>query len=133
MVPALLNWDMLTINMIKRESEQISKALHPIANGRAVLTLSPVFVINAKTPIYPDFTNGPFAYKYSYLMPPELAAEQNMIRRSDIEQFIQEKNPAAILTGHEKEVDEASIVDAARKFNYRNYPLPSGNILWLPP
>jgi hypothetical protein len=130
---ALADKENLTISVLARESREINKLVKGKREGAAVLTLSPVFVVNDKTPIFPEFTTGPFAYTYSYLIPEDLARRQRIPRQSDLENFFLTNNPAAVLTGHEKENIEESIVEIAKSLNYSEIQMPSGNVLWLSP
>ena len=109
----------------------IRKLVSPDSN-RIILTLSPIYAINAGLSVYSEFTTGPFAWIVSHLIPPDEARKQNLPLKSDIDTFISNNNPGAILTGQEK-VQDVPLIDAAKRFEYQPEILPSGNTLWLAP
>ena len=95
-----------------------------------ILTLSPVYPVNAGLDIYPQFTTGPFAWKTSHLIDKQRAQKQNLPIKEDLQIFMTQQPPAGILTGDEKQED-IPLIEAAIELNYHPESLPSGNILWV--
>ena len=133
LVKNLKSWDYLTVNVLARESREISRIVKSNDDNPVVLALSPAFVINDGTAIFPEFATGPFAFTYSYLVPEDQARRQRIPREADLDRIFQSDNIAAVLTGHEKPEIEQAIIEMAMKSNYSRIDMPSGNTLWLSP
>ncbi|MCK5359199.1 MAG: hypothetical protein KAJ95_01160, partial [Gammaproteobacteria bacterium] len=98
-----------------------------------VLTLSPIFAVNAKLPIFEEFVTGPFAWRVSHLLSEEVALSRGLPIRSKIKVFVQQNMPSVILTGKEKIRLERPLISAARELGYKKVKTPSKITLWLSP
>jgi len=102
------------------------------SQNRRILTLSPVYPVNAGLDIYPEFATGPFAWKTSHLIDKQLALKQNLPIKENLVSFMIQHSPVGILTGDEKHED-IPLIDAAIQLKYSPEHLPSGNVLWIAP
>ena len=64
-----------------------------------VLTLAPLYAVEAKLPIYASFVTGPFAWRVSTLLSREARAERLIVGPAEIKSLMEEDPPIAILTG----------------------------------
>jgi len=129
LVGIALGHEEVALTKVIREAKQIRSILGSVDDVSGVLTLAPIYILNTRLPIYSEFVTGPFAWSVSHLLSPEQAAAHKLPLKSNIENFITEKKPAAILTGREK-VHDIPLIAAARKLGYQETSLSSGNILW---
>ncbi|RYD83935.1 MAG: hypothetical protein EOP84_06895 [Verrucomicrobiaceae bacterium] len=96
-----------------------------------VLTLAPTWAIEAGLSTYPEFATGAFAWRSAHLVPEERRQKLDMIAPADLEEFLTNKPPAAILTGYEDEELEAPLLEYARRHGYRPVKLERGRRIWV--
>lgn len=114
---------------VHKKAEAIA-ALLP--RGR-VLTLAPLFPLEAGRQIYPQFATGPFAWRTAALVDPQHRARYGLVAPADLERLLAAEPPAAILTGVEHQDLEWPLIDYARSHGYVSHSLPDRGTLWLPP
>jgi len=116
---------------LQRESEEIRSYIDVEALGGKILTLSPLYAVSSKLPIYEEFVTGPFAWRVSHLLSEEEAISRGLPLRTRIKTFVKERRPCAILTGKENEwwLDKP-LNEAAKDVGYYRIETSSGLILW---
>ncbi len=101
-------------------------------NGK-VLTLAPTWVLEGGGRIYPEFATGPFAWRSAEFAEPERRRRLKLVAPADLEAFLQNDPPAAILTGVEAEKLEKPLLAYAQAHGFRPTTLSKKRTLWLPP
>ena len=120
--------------VLHRQAERIRDYVDSEAGDDTVLTLSPLYAIEAGLPIYREFVTGPFAWRVSHLLSAQDAANRGLPLPTRIEFFLEERRPRAILTGTEDNPQlEMPIVKAAREVGYRPMVTSMGVVIWLRP
>jgi hypothetical protein len=97
-----------------------------------ILTLSPVFPLEAGLPIYPEFSGGPLLWRISGFVEPEMRASLGVISPEELETFLSKDPPAGILVGAEKSV-EAPLNEYAQRYGYQLVPISDTLNLWVRP
>lgn len=113
---------------LNRRIEDI-RALVP--KGR-VLTLAPLYPLEAGLTIYPSLNNGPFAWRVSSFVDPEKAARIDMVTVLTLAATLEKSPPDAILVGYEK-VGEKMFVDYAMSHGFQMHPLAGETRVWTRP
>jgi hypothetical protein len=94
-----------------------------------VLTLAPLFPLEAGLDIYPAFASGPFAWRSGGLLSPQERQALGIVPAEDLGDYLSAP-PPAILTGYE-DIWESALLDYARERGYREVRLADGGVLWL--
>jgi len=95
-----------------------------------IVTLAPVFGLEAGLYIYPSLASGPFAPRVADLLPPDTKASQRISSIADLVAAMQARPPEAVLVGTEGALEDPLAQFAARH-DYRKIALPSGLTLWV--
>jgi hypothetical protein len=119
-------WPVFTL---PAKAEQI-RELCP--QGR-VLTLAPIVPLEANLQIYPELATGPFGWRTAAFVDQRFRALCHVIAPADLNQFLQSRPPAAILTGFEHSDIELPLVTYARTHGYVKHSLDAHGALWLIP
>ena len=100
---------------------------------RRVLTLSPIYALEAGFPIYPAFASGPFAWRSGPLLTRQERAEFGIVAAPDLREYVGARFPAfpAIVTGDEGLLEEP-LVRYALAERYGELRAPYGITLWAP-
>jgi hypothetical protein len=114
---------------LHRQGRAIRDYVEAVEGDDEILTLSPLYAVIADLPIYSEFVTGPFGWRVSPLMSRQDALDRGLPVPAEIESFVQERRPRAILTGKEPELDQL-IATAAQKLGYEPFTLPSGITVW---
>ena len=114
-----------------QEQDQSSDLRKFPIHGR-VLTLAPIWVLQAGLEIYPEFATGPFAWRSANLMTPERRKNTHMVAPSDLAEFLSKRPPGAILTGVESEDLEQPLVEYAKAHGFTEARCARQRIVWLP-
>jgi hypothetical protein len=101
-----------------------------VSHGK-VLTLAPTLPIEAGLDVYPEFANGPFAWRLAHLLGDRQRAHFQIVAPADLESFLAKDPPAAVLTGFEKDDIEEPIRAYAERHGYRRVNLGKERLLWL--
>lgn len=96
-----------------------------------VLTLSPLYPLEGGAGIYKEFCTGPFAWRIAPFAEEKNAARFDLVSADNLDEFLRDKMPPAILTRVEKRALEKPFVDYARSNKYRKVTLANGGVLWL--
>ena len=118
-------WPVFTVHT---KAEQIREFL---VEGR-VLTLAPIFPLEANLQVYPELASGPFAWRTAAFVDKRIQSGYHLLGPTNLEQFLQSDPPVAILTGFEHHEIELPLVTYAKAHRYVRYPLPERGTLWLP-
>ncbi len=102
-----------------------------LPRGR-VLTLAPLFPLEAGREIYPEFGTGPFAWRTAPFIGPAERANFGFVGPADLEDYLVDDPPAAVLTGFEHREFEQPLLDYTRRHGYVGHRLPGRGVLWLP-
>jgi hypothetical protein len=123
------NWVPL---QVEDESRWIKQQLGSNGEGK-VLTLSPIYAVEAGLPIYNEFVTGPFAWRVSHLISADEAAARHWPYAPAIGELLRNDPPMAVLTGAENENIERPIVGQLESLGYRPTKTPYGLTLWQTP
>lgn len=102
-----------------------------VPRGR-VLTLAPLFPLEAGREIYPEFATGPFAWRTASFMKPADRARFDFIGPAKLDDYLADDPPAAVLTGFEHREFEEPLLRYARDHGYQPRRLPAHGVLWIP-
>ncbi|MEM8528056.1 MAG: hypothetical protein AAGG68_25665 [Bacteroidota bacterium] len=107
--------------------------LKSFIENQKVLTLSPLYVLEGGGQIYPAFANGPFAWRTSHLIEKKRRAEIVIVGSEDLDNYLADDFPDAILTGFEGRHDE-KIKTFARENDFvpLRYHHQKKREIWLP-
>jgi hypothetical protein len=117
-----------TPTMVAKVSQEVRAA---VPRG-TVVTLAPIYALEAGLDIYPGLASGPFGYRLSALMPSQLRKAQGLISAEDTIRLMAERPPEAILAGAEDEM-EAPLLAFATERGYKERKLSNGLSLWVRP
>jgi hypothetical protein len=81
-----------------------------------VMSLSPLFVLEAKRKIFPELANGPFLWRTADFVTPEQSEKYPFIGEKNLEAFMREKQPCAILLGHEERLEKKLLNYSLKSF-----------------
>ncbi len=95
-----------------------------------VLTLASIFPLEGGLCIYNEFVMSPFAWRVAHILPENKRNELGLIGVGDLETFLADKCPDAILVGFESPITEEPLNTFAKKEGYDLIKL-DGKILWI--
>jgi hypothetical protein len=95
-----------------------------------IVTLAPVYGLEAGLNIYPGLASGPFAPRVANLLPPGTKANQRISSIADLVAAMQARPPEAVLVGTEGALEDP-LAQFAFQHGYRKIALPSGLTLWV--
>jgi hypothetical protein len=121
----LRKWDVL--NMHARAQQLRSS----IPRGR-ILTLAPIYPLEAGLSIYPAFSTGSVSWRVSPFVEPAKAARLGMISQASLEQALHDAPPQGVLLGVEN-IGEDLLSQYAHRHGYTPVPVPldEGSKLWV--
>jgi hypothetical protein len=116
---------------VKEESEWIKQQLVTKTPGK-VLTLSPLYVIEAGLPIYKEFVTGPFAWRVSAFATADEAAARKLPYAPGLNELLRKEPPLAVLAGEDtlEQKQEEMIIGEIALLWYRPAITPHGAVLW---
>lgn len=109
-----------------------AKAIAALLPRGWVLTLAPIFPLEAGRGIYPEFATGPFAWRTASFIDPGDRAIFGFVAPDDLDRFLAADPPAAILTGFEHHEFDLPLLRYADRHGYVGHLLPRRGVLWLP-
>jgi hypothetical protein len=104
-LPDFVDFNRWTGIRVHKTSEDIRKLLGPMGQGDLVATLSPLYAIESRLPIYVQFATGPFLYRVGDLLSTQ---ELNTFRGASsnrVTEMFERKPPFAIIVGAEEGLD----------------------------
>jgi hypothetical protein len=118
-------WPVVTVHEKAREIATL------LPQGR-VLTLAPIFPLEAGLQIYPEFATGPFAWRTASFLDEQQRTRFHFVAPSDLERFLATEPPTAILTGFEHAEFEKPLKDYAHARGYVSHRLRERGNLRFP-
>lgn len=116
-----------TATQIHRQAGEMFAAVRP---GR-VLTLAPIYPLEAGWPIYAAFSTGPFAWRVAGFVETERAVRLGIVSPSTLDALIQREPPAAMLLGADP-TSAGGFFEYARRYGYRPEGSVAGVNVWVP-
>ncbi len=100
-----------------------------------VLSLSPIYPLEGKARIYPEFASGPFGWRVASLVDEAQREEFHLVAPEDLDEFLAADPPRGILVGMDNDdfFEEAPFVAYAREHAYVPVDLTDEGTLWLSP
>lgn len=89
-----------------------------IDTNRKIATLSPLYIIEANLPIYPELTTGPFTYRIGDFLSPEEQRLFVVTSPNSIWNLLDEDKPSAIFVGFEGKLDKP-LIKYAKSHGYK--------------
>ncbi len=109
-----------------------SHALRQQVPSGTILTLAPLYPLEAGLKIDPAFANGPFAWRVSPFVDPAKAARLSMVSPLSLERHLADHPPAAILLGVNDRL-EKPLVDYVAQHGAVAVPFRKDQRLWIMP
>lgn len=131
--PKLLTPERWMVTRVAEASTSIRGELIAAGTDGPVLTLSPIFVLEAGLEIYPELSAGPFFYRTGARLDPAEVEALNGVTPETLDSLLREQPPAAILVGKEPKLLEQRFIDyaVANGFQERRVPRFSDLRLWV--
>jgi hypothetical protein len=104
-LPDFVDFNRWTGIRVHRTSEDIRKLLEPLGQGDLVATLSPLYAIESRLPIYVEFASGPFLYRVGDLLSTQELKTFRGVSPKRITEMFEKKPPFAIIVGAEDVLD----------------------------
>ena len=98
-----------------------------------ILTLAPIYPMEAGLKTYAEFSTGPFAWKSARFIAPERRSALHLIAPDDLAQLLTKKPPGAVLTGVEEAALEKPLIEYSRAHQFTAVKLGKERTLWMPP
>ncbi|MEO7319029.1 MAG: hypothetical protein ABIZ56_08585 [Chthoniobacteraceae bacterium] len=98
-----------------------------------ILTLAPIFPMEAGLRTYSEFSTGPFAWKSARFVAAERRAALHLVAPDDLATLLTTNPPGGILTGVEESILEKPLVEYSRTHQFTPIKLSKERTLWLPP
>ena len=95
-----------------------------------ILTLAPIYAIEAGKEIYPEFATGPFAFRIAFLLSVDERRQYKIIAPADLEEFLRSQPPGGILTGRDPDI-EMPLINYAVSHGYKMVAFRSAYKLWV--
>ena len=112
---------------VSRESAPIREQV----NSGVILTLAPVYALEAGLGIVPEFAAGPFGLRSAHLVSPERRVELKLPASEDLATVLAHRMPDGILTGVEDQELEVSLIAFAKAHHYRRVKVGHKRTLWV--
>jgi hypothetical protein len=103
------------------EVHDLARLIAHHVNGGAVATLYPALVLDAGSPIYPEFATSPYFFRAGDHLAPERVLELNAISPKTVPLVLAAKPPAAVFAGNT--ADDVSLLNWARQNCYAEVDL----------
>ncbi len=117
-----------TPHRVARAAAEIRDALP--RNDEPVLTLSPIYLIEAGLPFVSEFATGPFAWRVSHFVSSAEAARRKMPWAPGIVDFLRTQPLRGVVTGKDHPKHENELVAALQAAGYRATPTADGALVW---
>lgn len=102
-----------------------------IPDGK-ILTLAPIYPLEAGLSIYPPFSTGPFAWRVSTFIEPAKCARLGIVSPVTLDRMLDVTPAAGVLVGFEEEKDEKQLNEYGRRNGSKLQPLEDDHQLWIP-
>jgi hypothetical protein len=131
--------DYRRLSTLVRPAEWSSTRVHAdgaeirrLAGEGPVLTLAPIFPVEARLAIYPELATGPFAWRSAFLVPVQERARLRLMSPDEAPAMLAARPPRAILVNFEPRL-EGLFVQYAGEHGFRPSTLAGGGVLWVAP
>lgn len=104
-LPDFVDFNRWTGIKVHKTSEDIRKLLGPMGQGDLVATLSPLYAIESRLPIYVQFATGPFLYRVGDLLSTQELETFRGASSNSVKELFEKKPPFAIIVGAEDVLD----------------------------
>ncbi len=122
---------------VQLEAQSLTLAqLMAEAPAGPIATVSPIRILGAGRPIYPEFSAGPFVFRSGSAIDPAEAAVIKAATPVNLEALLARRPPAAILTGLETSwpiLADAALTAYARQHGFCSVAAPQGARLFIRP
>jgi hypothetical protein len=118
-----------------RRVQSIASKLSAQVQSGHILTLGPIFPLEAGSAIYPAFATGPFSWRTSIFVSPSRREQVGAVAPEDLELYLTATPPDAILVGFERNDSgferfdvgglEKPFEEYAQKYGYQFVELPN--------
>ncbi len=98
-----------------------------------ILTLAPIYPMEAGLKTYPEFSSGPFAWKSAPFVAIERRDALHLVAPDDLMKLFSAHPPGGILTGVEESSLEKPLVEYSRVHHFIPVKFGKHRTLWLPP
>jgi hypothetical protein len=118
--------------IVHKVGEDIAKAIisRDGTDQAKVLTLSPIYPLEADLEIYPEFATGVFAWRSAPYLDSEQLVEFGIISEENINAYLEKSSPEAILVGLQPDLENA-FIEYATQNGYIAEEVGSDLTLWL--
>ncbi|MEZ4731076.1 MAG: hypothetical protein R3E79_28480 [Caldilineaceae bacterium] len=127
-------WFPMTMHQVANEvAHELAAVADTNPTATTVLTLAPLYAVEAGAPIYLQFATGPFAWRVGHLLSPAERQKQNIISPFDLSILLEQEAPAAILLTNKRndEAAEQPLAQAAQQLGFHPRHLSDGSTLWV--
>ena len=108
-----------TVTRVQGASQDIRQQIEAKGVSGPVLTLSPIFALEAGLPIYRELSAGPFFFRTAdRLMPAATVESLNGVSPATLDALLQRQPPAAVLVGNESLWIEQPLIDYAQTHGF---------------
>jgi hypothetical protein len=111
---------------------RVSGEIREVVSGGTVVTLSPIYPLQAGLDIYPGLASGPFGFRVADVLSPEERERHGLISVEEVLRMMSAQHPEAILTGAEG-VLEYPLAYFATEYGYEQVELSNNLSLWVRP
>jgi len=98
-----------------------------------VITLSPIYVVEAGGGLVPQFTTGPFAFRTTYLVPASQRRSLGLLGPDETSDYLRRHSDSAVLVGGDEPRLDSQLSRIASALGYPSVPILDQLRLWLPP
>jgi hypothetical protein len=109
--------------------EEVKELRSHVSRG-PILTLAPIYPLEAGLAIYPSFSTGAFAWRISPYVEPAKAVRLGIVSPATLEQMLKVAPAAGVLVGLEK-TGEQPLAGYAARNSYEAVTLADKSQLWV--
>jgi len=113
-----------------RLNRRAQELLTHVKHGR-ILTLAPIYPLEAGLAIYPAFSTGPFAWRVSPYIEANKAVRIGIVSPAMLGKLLEASPPAGVLVGFEEDDEEDEFNDYARKNGLKLMQLVDHHQIWV--
>lgn len=103
---------------VHQVAKNIKSELGPQSSNGKVATLSPLYAVEAKLKIYPQFSTGPFVFRIGDQLTFKEIVSVKGVSPLTLEPLLKNERPSAIIAGEEPEIERA-LIDYGKANGFR--------------
>jgi multisubunit Na+/H+ antiporter MnhF subunit len=111
--------------------DRAAQLFAPVPRGR-ILTLAPIYPLEAGRSIYPALSTGPFAWRVADFVEPARAVRLGMISPATLQDYLRKAPPAAIMLERDPTPD-SDFFDYVEEHGFHQVSSSAGGSVWVPP